>query len=241
VSTNTCTLRYFPVPCQAVSTSPRSKAGPDEPTTEGSLRERILRAAFRAFTDKGYASTSTLEIATRAKVSKRELYTLFGSKQAMLVACIGARVSRMRPPSGLPRPTSRAMLASALTTFGVIVMREVSHPTVIAMFRLAIAEGERSPEVARTLEASGRGVARNALAELLGHARSGGLVEAGDPQEMAREYLGLLWEDLMVTLLLGLRAAPSHSEIERQAARAARAFLQLHPQPADPASAARRG
>src|SRR5215468_4731416 len=211
----------------------RSKASPEQQATDESIRDRILRAAARAFLDKGYASTSTLEIATGAKVSKRELYALFGSKQAILVACITARSSRMQPPSDLPSPTSRPMLASVLTRFGAIVMREVCHPGVMAMFRLAIAEGARSPEVARTLDTSGRGVARNALVELLVHAGSAGLVEPGDPEEMAREYLALLWEDLMVTLLLRLRAAPPDSEIERRAAKATRTFLQLHPQPAN--------
>jgi AcrR family transcriptional regulator len=211
----------------------RSKASSTGPATEESVRERILHAAFKAFTEKGYASTSTLEIATRAKVSKRELYTLFGSKQAILVACISTRVTRrMRPPSDLPAPKSRAMLASMLSTFGAILMREVSHPVVMAMFRLAIAEGDRSPEVARTLDTSGRGATRNVLADLLARAGSAGLIDLGDPQEMARQYIALLWEDLMVTLLLRLRVAPSQSEIERRAAKATRAFLQLHPQSA---------
>jgi len=43
---------------------------------ETKVRERILEAAFRAFRKSGYATTSTLEIATRARVSKRELYEL---------------------------------------------------------------------------------------------------------------------------------------------------------------------
>src|SRR5215469_8391229 len=38
------------------------------------VRERILEAAFAAFMKSGYAAASTLEIATRARVSKRELY-----------------------------------------------------------------------------------------------------------------------------------------------------------------------
>ena len=50
-------------------------------------RERIMSAAMEAFMELGFARTSTLEIATRAQVSKRELYTLFGSKQAILAAC----------------------------------------------------------------------------------------------------------------------------------------------------------
>ena len=59
-------------------------------------RERILYAAMEAFMELGYAEASTLEIATRAQVSKRELYALFGNKQAMLAACIADRVGRMR-------------------------------------------------------------------------------------------------------------------------------------------------
>src|SRR5262245_64687772 len=60
------------------------------------MRVRILRAAFRAFTENGYAGTSTLQIATQAKVSKRDLYAIFPNKQAMLVACIKTRLERMR-------------------------------------------------------------------------------------------------------------------------------------------------
>jgi len=43
---------------------------------ESPARTRILDAAFGAFSESGYARTSTLEIATRARVSKRELYAL---------------------------------------------------------------------------------------------------------------------------------------------------------------------
>jgi AcrR family transcriptional regulator len=45
-------------------------------------RTRVLQAAFSAFQQLGYAGASTLEIATRAKVSKRELYTLFSNRRA---------------------------------------------------------------------------------------------------------------------------------------------------------------
>ena len=47
-----------------------------------------------AFMKSGYATTSTLEIATRARVSKRELYALVGNKQKMLIACISRRAKR---------------------------------------------------------------------------------------------------------------------------------------------------
>jgi hypothetical protein len=105
---------------------------------------------------------------------------------------------------------------------------------VIATFRLAIAEATRSPEIAHALDAAGRGAARRALAELLADAQSTGLVGSGEPAEMAIQYLGLLWEDLMVGLLLGVAARPEPAEAERRAARATAAFIQLHPEPAAP-------
>ena len=69
------------------STSKRRQEGGDETA----VRERILEVAFAAFMKSGYATSSTLEIATRARVSKRELYALVGNKQQMLIAAIGER------------------------------------------------------------------------------------------------------------------------------------------------------
>jgi AcrR family transcriptional regulator len=65
-------------------------------------RERILEAAFRAFRKSGYAKASTLEIATRARVSKRELYALVGNKQEILIASISERAKRLAVPANLP-------------------------------------------------------------------------------------------------------------------------------------------
>ena len=196
------------------------------------MQERILGAAFRAFTEDGYAETSTLEIARRAKISKRDLYANFGSKHAVLVACIKSRADRMRLPPDLPTPRTRQMLASTLTSFASNLVREVSHPSVIATFRLAIAEATRSPEIAQALDIAGRDATRGALAELLASAQSTGLIGPGESAVMAAQYLGLLWEGLMVGLLLGVAATPEPAEAERRATKATAAFMQLHPGPA---------
>jgi AcrR family transcriptional regulator len=202
---------------------------------ENGVQQRILGAAFKAFVEDGYAATSTLDIATRAKVSKRDLYANFGSKHAMLVACIKGRAERMRLPPDLPTPRSRQMLASTLTAFATNLVQETSHPAVIATFRLAIAEATRSPEIAEALDSAGRSAARRALADLLASAQSAGLLGRGEPVEMATQYLGLLWEGLMVGLLLGVATAPNPAAAELRAGKATAAFMQLYPAP-DPAA-----
>ena len=79
---------------------------------------------------------------------------------------------------------------------------------------------------------AGRDATRDALAELLANAQSSGLIGSGEPSEMAAQYLGLLWEGLLVGLLLGVAATPMPADAEQRATKATAAFMQLHPEPA---------
>ena len=79
--------------------------------------------------------------------------------------------------------------------------------------------------------AAGRDATRAALAALLASAQSAGRLGPGEADEMAWQYLGLLWEGLMVGLLLGVAATPEPAEAERRASKATAAFMRLHPDP----------
>jgi AcrR family transcriptional regulator len=209
----------------------RKKPAPEPaPSAENPMCDRIIGAAFKAFMENGYAGTSTLEIATRAKVSKRDLYANYPSKQAVLLACIASRAARMRLSPDLPAPRSRQMLAATLVTFGATVVREVCEPAVVAMFRLAIAEADRSPEVAETLNGN-RSINRGALTGLLAQAQTSGILDHGDPEEMMEQFFGLLWGDLMVSRLLGVATPPKPAEIDRRAHAATEAFLKIYGNP----------
>jgi len=195
---------------------------------EAALRQRILDAAFAAFMKSGYATTSTLEIATRARASKRELYALVGNKQEILIACIRERAKRFKVPTDLPVLRDRETLAQVLASFGTNFVREVSDPTVIAVFRLAISEVTQAPEVARALDSIGREAGRAASRKIMAGAQTSGLL-TGRPAELAEQFAGLLWRDLLVSLILGVAQRPSAHEIARCARDAAANFLQLHP------------
>ena len=213
------------VMARASTTQRREKEGEDT-----AVRRRILEAAFAAFMKSGYAATSTLEIATRARVSKRELYALVGNKQKMLIACIRERARRLQAPADLPVPHDRETLGHVLASFGAQLVREVSDPTVIAVFRLAIAEAIHAPEVARALETIGRAARRAALRQIMARAQASGLLE-GAPAGLAEQFGGLLLGDLVISLLLGVIERPKPREIAGRAREAADAFLRLHPLP----------
>jgi len=204
---------------------------PQEGGDETAVRARILDAAFAAFMKGGYAATSTLEIATGARVSKRELYKLVGNKQEMLIACIRARATRLQVPDNLPVPQDRETLAHVLASFATQLLREITDPTVIAVFRLAIAEAVHAPQVAQALDSIGRETSRTALRQIMVQAQASGLL-SGRPAELAEQFGGLLWGNLMISLLLGVAKRPNSREVAARAREATAAFLQINSLPA---------
>jgi AcrR family transcriptional regulator len=222
-------LRYRLVPSQAPKMAkPLSNAQPQpSQANRETVRSRILEAAFAAFTQSGYAQASTLDIASWANVSKRELYSLVGNKQEMLVACIRQRAKRLPIPANLPEIRDSDSLARVLISFGMQLLLKLSVPAVIAVYRVAIAEAERVPEIAQALESMGRQATRDALTELLARARSFGIL-AGQPDEMAEQFFALLWGNLLIGFLLGVAEPPNPNQAKRRARNATTAFLHLY-------------
>ena len=116
------------------------------------------------------------------------------------------------------------------SAFGTQLLREISDPAVIAVFRLAIAEAVAAPEIAQTLHAIGHETTRAALRGIMERGQSSRLLD-GNPAEMAEHFTGLLWGNLLVNLLLRITEQPSPREIARRAHDATAAFLRLYPEP----------
>jgi AcrR family transcriptional regulator len=194
------------------------------------VRSRIIGATFELLMERGYEGTSTLEIATRARVSKRDIYALFGNKRGILMHMIATGAARMQLPLHLPEPEDRRGLATILRNFGATLLREVSSPIVVAFYRLAASEADRSTEVAAALDTSGRQATSNALADLLRRAQARGLLGRGDTARMAAQFFALLWTgDLLLGLVLRLADAPSAAEAQARAKSATGALLALYP------------
>ena len=202
----------------------------EEETDGTEVRKRILGAALSAFMEGGYARPGALEIAKPKRIQKRELYALFGNKEAMLVACITERAQRLKAPADLPELRDREILTKVLTAFGTGLLTETTDPVVVAVFRLAISETVHAPKVAQALETIARKPTRDALGVIMANAKSTGLL-VGDPDAMTEKLLGLLWGDLMTGLLLQVADRPSAGEIARRARDTTMAFLQIYPEP----------
>jgi AcrR family transcriptional regulator len=87
----------------------------------------VLEAAFTLFSQNGFSSTSMLDIVTRARISKRDLYALFNNKHALLAACISERAQQMRRPldKTAHAPETPDALATLLVELGVSILKTV--------------------------------------------------------------------------------------------------------------------
>jgi AcrR family transcriptional regulator len=191
-------------------------------------RRAILEAAFAVLMERGYAGASTLEIARRARVSKRELYAEFGSKSGMLQALITATATHMRLPLADGDVGDRKALQTLLQRYGSTALTELTRKPVLAINRLAIAEAGRSPELGRILEQHGREPTRRALVEVMAKAKAAGVLGRAEPEVMAGQFFSLLMGDLMNRLLLGVVEPPAAREIGKRAEAATTAFLALN-------------
>ena len=206
----------------------KERGGSGQADPDLAKRERILDAAFATFLTHGYAGASTLAIATRAKVSKRELYSYFESKADLFAAGIKGRTDLMRMPLVSPDLSGPAALADTLRAYGVSLLTGITHRHVLAVHRLVIAESQRSPELALILDREGRQTNVGALAEMIGEAQSRKLLRAGDPVALASLFSSLLWGDLFIKLLLRVEKSPSRKEIARRSREATDIFLKLY-------------
>lgn len=65
------------------------------------IRERILDAATRVYTEAGFRGTTTRRVAQEADVNEVTLFRHFGTKDALIKAALSHRVETM-PPLGEP-------------------------------------------------------------------------------------------------------------------------------------------
>jgi AcrR family transcriptional regulator len=193
-------------------------------------RDRILHATFDVLVECGYARATTQAIAARAKVSKRELYALFGNKQGIVAALIETGSLRMHKPL-TATVESRTALTSALAAYGFTHLREVCQPGPLAMYRLALAEAERSPELAQILSEGGREANRRYMIAFLAAAKENGLLPDCDSEVMTGRYFALLWSDLLLRLLMRVIELPAEDAIRARAEAAVHDFLKLYPAP----------
>jgi AcrR family transcriptional regulator len=182
--------------------------------------EEILRAAFAVFTEKGFHGATMLDVAGRARASKATLYTRFASKEGLFKALIawGTRQGTDALDAIIGDPSFDPL--TTLHRFAARILAEMMQPERLALFRVAVAEGGRLPEIGRIFSSFTRDHGAqlgHVVAKRLVEQR---LIEIDDPEEYGHSFIGLLQGELFMRALIGATPPPSAREIERHAHRA---------------------
>jgi AcrR family transcriptional regulator len=198
-------------------------AAPDHPAAGSAKRAAILDAARAVFLEQGFAGASMDAITRRAGVSKATVYAHFPSKLALFEAIVrdGCRATvagaTLCGPAG-PR--------EALIGFGVQLLRFLTDPETLALYRVVLAEAARVPELGRTVYAAGPDRGAGELAAFFAAQAAAGRMRVADPRLAAEQFCGMLLGHFHLRRLLAVESgAPPAAAIERAVAQAVDSFL----------------
>jgi TetR/AcrR family transcriptional repressor of mexJK operon len=176
-------------------------------------RRAFMEAALAAFLEKGYAGTTLDDVIARSGGSRQTLYALFGGKQGLfesLLAERSAAVFEDFPTDDVADQTPDKILRA----LGARYLTIITTPEALGLYRLVVAESAARKEVAELFWRAGPGNARQLFARYFASLVKCQSLALDDPDEAAREFMGMLLGTLHMECVLGLHGAPTAAEIE---------------------------
>lgn len=180
-------------------------------------RAQIEQAAYDLFEQKGYAGTSMLSVAKRAKASNETLYRWYGDKHGLFMSLIERNLSEVRAVleteaqiGHTPRET--------LKTLGPILLELLVSPRAIALNRAAASDA--SGALGQALAKGGRQTVMPMI-EAVFQALMQEVGSNDHTNSVASEiYINLLVGDLQSRRMIGVLAPLNRDEIEARSNRA---------------------
>lgn len=189
-------------------------------------RSAVVAAAAELFVIRGYDGTSMDMIAEAAHVSRQTVYNQFESKEALFRAIIDDVLEEFMAP--LVGASPRAELRETLISFAEHTLGLLVRPKFLGLYRLAVAETSRFPDLGRTTFEAGVLRAQETLSKYLRSQARDGKLELADPFVAAGQFMALTSRDTELRGLFGIETQISPQEIRRRAKAGVDAFLRAY-------------
>lgn len=191
------------------------KIGSDETavTSDEQRRTAILEAAADVFATKGFSGATTAEIAKLARVSKRDLYDQFESKEGLLAAMVRAYSETLPIAADLGNPDTRDAFLDQLGTFGRSFLADLCQPHRTALYRLAASEAGRVNELGKAIHEAGAGPVEASMRAFVGKAIAAGVLRSEDAHLAMSAFFGVLVGESHVWQIVGAEEIPTEDEI----------------------------
>jgi AcrR family transcriptional regulator len=189
---------------------------PEPPTPKGvMMRERLLKAAARAFTRKGYEFTRVEDIAKAARTSYGNFYRHFRNKDEVLMAVLRPLLDDVYLSSRRRRPTQAGRLTEAEFVENTVAFLKnyARHRELLRVMREAAARGEKASFYSMWIGERDRFVRRTTV--WLTRLQAEGEIGPEIDPEIAAETFGAMTEQIAYVKIGLARETPSDAEIER--------------------------
>jgi AcrR family transcriptional regulator len=164
----------------------KARRGRPKAMSDAERRRQITQAAETLFVRKGYAGTSTREIAAQCKISKQTLYRLFPGKLDLFVAVVEAHRLKM---IDLGDGYDDLPLDQALARMFMIDMDQKNYEIRAGFLRTANVESLQHPQLREILRHHGGQKALDGLADWLDRQCRRGRLVVGNTSLAARMLL----------------------------------------------------
>lgn len=186
---------------------------------------RILDAALRIFSEKGFAGASMDDIAAAAGISKPTLYQYFPSKDELFTAMMSQERDHML--ESFEYPSAEGMV-SELYAFSWHYAEIVLRPDMLNLARLIISEAQRLPEIGRVYQASGPDRVLAGMMGYLERQRAAGRLSFDDAELAAEDLWGLILSAPRNRVLHVPDALPDRATLERYIRNGLGVFLRAY-------------
>lgn len=191
-------------------------------------RRQILEGARSVFAAEGYERASVDQIAARAGVSKATVYNHFRDKKALFIAAVVESCDRFREELAGKVADPSGDVQTVLREIGTHVMTASLAPAAVSLYRHAIAEAERMPEIGRLVYERGTLALQELVAAHLRRWDAEGALRIEDPRSAAVAFVALCQGDLVIRTRLGVLEHPVEGQIRTTVERAVSIFVRAH-------------
>ncbi|ATA26101.1 TetR family transcriptional regulator [Brenneria goodwinii] len=186
-------------------------------------RQTILDVATNAFIELGLNNASMSEIASRVGGSKSTLYNYFSSKEDIFSAVVEAS-AKTEIADAFESLDLKQDIEFTLNKFGRQYLSSILSSSILAIWRMAVSESERS-DIGRRFYAQGPQRGWTLLSDYLGKKIEEGVLRKSDSWICAMHLKGLIEAELFLGVALGVESVPDAKKIEDVISRAVTVFL----------------
>ena len=190
--------------------------------TETTSATRILRVAEKLFLKKGYNATTIREIAAASKVSNATIVKYFGGKPELFVCMVAEATQRL---IGATAIDFTDLPEQGLKAWGTAALRLLFEPRMVMAAQHLYSDVSMLPKLAQAYYMAGPASLATDLSLQLKRWAEMGQLPDQDFLIAAEWFMHLLGGGVYQRVLIGLRSAPTESEIEAAAHEATRIFL----------------